>query len=70
MMRSVEQPGDANLCEQRDHHSLVAVATVDWPYNVLVCEDCEFAIQVERDGGDSGPAPDLDAAFKDRHGSA
>lgn len=36
------------VCDVRGHHVLVLVEVPGWAYDVLVCEDCEHATQVER----------------------
>jgi hypothetical protein len=59
----VPEPPKASVCDERDHHSLVAVRTLEWAYDVLVCEDCEFAIQVERDERELVPT-DVEAEFR------
>ncbi len=35
------------ICDVRGHHALVLVEVPGWAYDVLVCEDCEHATQVE-----------------------
>jgi hypothetical protein len=37
------------VCDVRGHHVMVTVRPDDWPYDVVVCEDCEAATQVEAD---------------------
>ena len=37
------------ICDVRGHHQMVFVAVPGWSYDVIVCEDCEAATQVERD---------------------
>lgn len=37
------------ICDVRGYHAMVLAPTEGWPYNVVVCEDCESATQVGRD---------------------
>jgi hypothetical protein len=37
------------VCDVRGHHVMVTVRPDGWPYEVIVCEDCEAATQVEAD---------------------
>lgn len=37
------------ICDVRGHHAMRVATLLDWPCDVIVCEDCEAATQVERD---------------------
>jgi len=37
------------ICDVRGYHTMVVVETEGWPYDVVACEDCQHATQVERD---------------------
>jgi hypothetical protein len=46
------------ICDVRGHHQMVFVPVPGWAWDVIVCEDCEAATQVEHDEEPSALLPD------------
>jgi hypothetical protein len=40
------------ICDVRGHHDMVVVEMTGWAWDVIVCQDCASASQVERDEDD------------------
>lgn len=47
------------ICDVRGYHDMVVVEAPGWAYDVVVCEDCESATQVERNEDDDDPGAGL-----------